>query len=186
MPPNFGILAVMLAIITACAQNAELERSPQSKADPEFFRLEIERIANEPASVLGFQNRIADTVFVQNGAESTAQVKLSSVWADYQLSGSRENNSIKKIRFISAGLAERLADEIPYGENLRVSEHFASSCRHAIIGDFTEGSRIGRILWCTPEYSPGAIFEGIRWTLVHDFSSGYEVQSIVSWNGAWK
>lgn len=129
-----------------------------------------------------FNNRSSDAAFDTFGKNTGTVVKFNGSQGTFQRQGQSAADSLTCIRYFKVNEAIDLAAELQ-AEGLDVGTYFdTSKCDAIIAADWATGNAKGRVLWCVPNYSPGASLEGVFWKNFNWEKAKFDG----NWNGTWK
>jgi hypothetical protein len=130
---------------------------------------------------LGF--RKATSNFERNGNKIQAELEFRGAEGNFRRQGVNDPDKLQNIRYLTVADAQAQADSLR-APALDASSYFdTTQCQYVIAAEWVVGLAVGKVLWCTPEYSPGANIQGVYWLEDNDWEkpafTGY-------WEGNWR
>ncbi len=126
--------------------------------------------------------RQASSSFERNGNLTQTELEFKGVEGTFKRQGLSRPDSLQNIKYLTVAGAQLQADSFG-APALDASAYFdTTQCQYVIAAEWVAGQARGRVLWCAPEYSPGAKIQGVYW-----LDTDWEKPAFTGyWEGNWR
>ena len=126
--------------------------------------------------------RKATASFERNGSLTQTELEFRGSEGVFRRQGVGSEDRLQNIRYLTVAdaQAQSLALNAPA---LDASAYFdTTQCQYVIAAEWVAGQARGKVLWCAPDYSPGAKIQGVYW-----LDTDWENTAFTGfWEGSWR